>query len=65
MTYRQMAKVCRSVGMSVSNDGLAFTVCNGRLVNGDHAPEWIRRINGCTVEEAARAIQSHGEQVKD
>ncbi len=56
MTYKKAKKICREAGLFI-HDGLAFTVCNGRLVNGDQCPEWLLLFNGSCVFEAGRAIK--------
>lgn len=61
LTYRQATRVCRSLGLSVS-DGLAFTVCGGQLVNGEDAPEWLRCMNGWPVEDVASAALKESSQ---
>ena len=55
MTYRQAIRIVRNAGMSV-DDGLAFTVCGGQLVNGEDAPERIKAMNGWPVEDVAREL---------
>lgn len=55
MTMRTARKIVESAGMAVSDDGVAFTVCGGQLVNGDAAPPHIAAMNGWTVEDVARA----------
>jgi hypothetical protein len=53
--YWKALKIVRAAGMSVE-DGLAFTVCGGQLVNGEDAPDYIKEVNGSPVDEAAAAI---------
>lgn len=65
MKCRLAKQYCTLVGMSVSKDGLAFTVMGGRLTSGQEAPEWIASLNGCTVEEAVPRIAARlGEESK-
>ena len=57
MKYQYACRLVESVGMSVlEDDGLAFTVCGGELVNGDEAPPAIARMNGWDVFDIAEAI---------
>jgi hypothetical protein len=53
MTYREALKIVRHAGMSVSDDGIAFTVCGNQLVDGREAPPDIAAMNGWCVEEVA------------
>jgi hypothetical protein len=46
LTVRQVRKIVRDIGMSISEDGLAFTVCGNQLVTGSDAPDWIAELNG-------------------
>lgn len=57
MSYRADKRLVESVGMSVSADALAFTVCGGQLVSGDEAPPEIQQMNGWTVQEVAAALR--------
>jgi hypothetical protein len=43
--------------MSVSDDGVAFTVCGGQLVNGKTAPPEIARMNGWTADDIAHEMR--------
>lgn len=65
MTYAKAVKYVESLGMSVSSDGVAFTVCGSQLVDGRDAPPEILRMNGWTVDEIARnaleSSASHGD----
>lgn len=61
MKYESAMNWCKRAGLSIK-DGLAFTVSQGRLVNGEPAPSWLRRLNGCTVEEAGPLIRKHVKQ---
>ena len=56
MNYRDARDLVRSIGMSVSDDGVAFTVCGGQLVNGHEAPPEIQAMNGWTVDDVAREV---------
>ncbi len=58
MTYRQATRIVRNAGMSVE-DGLAFTVCGGQLVNGEDALEHIKAMNGWPIEAVARKLATH------
>lgn len=58
MTYKQAIKITKNLGFSVSKDGLGFTVCGGRLVNGTRCPSKLTRFNGSCVFEIARAYKS-------
>ena len=49
------AELIESIGMSV-DDGVAFTVCGGQLTDGGAASSDVQRMNGWSVEEAAREI---------
>lgn len=53
LSTRQVRKIVRDLGLSISDDGLAFTVCGGQLLNGHTAPEWIADLNGCDCFEVA------------
>lgn len=44
MSERRARKLARQLGLSISNDGLVFTVCGGQLVNGEQAPPWIAAL---------------------
>lgn len=56
--YAAALDLVRSLGMSVSDDGVAFTVCGGQLVNGEDAPPEIRAMNGWTVDEVAAEVSA-------
>jgi hypothetical protein len=56
MTTRKVRKLVRDIGMSISSDGLAFTVCGEQLVNGDDAPDWIAELNGSDCFEVVKEI---------
>ncbi|MDI3559846.1 hypothetical protein [Bradyrhizobium sp. Arg816] len=58
MKYSEQLKLVRSLGMSISDDGVAFTVCGGQLVNGEDAPPEIQDMNGWTVDDVAREVAS-------
>lgn len=45
--------------MSISDDGVAFTVCGGQLVNGEDAPLEIQAMNGWTVDDIAREVTAN------
>lgn len=52
-----MVALVEGIGMSVdADDGLAFTVCGGQLVNGDEAAPHIARMNGWPVQDVADTI---------
>lgn len=57
-TYRKAVRFVESLGMSVSSDGVAFTVCGGQLVNGETAPPEIARMNGWTVDDIALEMRA-------
>lgn len=42
--------------MSISGDGVAFTVCGSQLVSGEDASPEIAAMNGWSVEEVALAL---------
>ena len=52
MTYRQACKLVRSVGLDIV-DGLALTYSCADY------PGWVREMNGCGVEDAAKEIAAH------
>jgi hypothetical protein len=54
--YRAARRLVRSLGMSISDDGVAFTVCGGQLVGGQDAPAEIQAMNGWTVDDVAREV---------
>jgi hypothetical protein len=56
MKYSAARDLVRSFDMSVSDDGVAFTVCCSQLVNGDKAPPEIQVMNGWTVDDVAKEI---------
>lgn len=56
MKYSQKRDLVRSLGMSISDDGVAFTVCGGQLVNGQDAPPEIQSMNGWTVDDVAQEV---------
>ena len=56
MKYSVAKAFCKLAGLAVK-DGLAFTVAGGRLTSGQEAPDWIKPMNGWTVEEAGAAIK--------
>jgi hypothetical protein len=56
LDHKKCRALAESLGMSVSDDGVAFTVCGAQLVNGEPAPYWIARMNGLTVEEVAKHL---------
>lgn len=58
MTYAKAIKIVEAAGMSVSKDGLAFTVCGSQLVNGQPAPPHIQEMNGAHVLDAAAVIST-------
>lgn len=58
MAYTEDVELVEKIGMSVSDDGVAFTVCGGQLVNGWDAPPEIAEMNGWTVEEVAAAVRA-------
>ena len=58
MTYRQCLKIVRAAGMSISDDGVAFTVCGSQLVDGRDAPPEIKAMNGWAVEEVAHTLKN-------
>ena len=55
-------RIAQALGLSLgyrhSRDddsrGLAFTVCGGKLVNGEDAPEWLANMNGDCVKTISR-----------
>ena len=53
--YKRSVAIVESVGMSVE-DGLAFTVCGGQLVNGQVAPDWVVRLNGSCIYDVAEEV---------
>lgn len=55
MTHRTARKLARQLGLSISDDGLAFTVCGSQLVNGAPAPAWLAALNGNPVEDVEAA----------
>jgi hypothetical protein len=55
--YRKDVRRVESIGMSVSADGVAFTVCGGQLVSGETASPEIAGMNGWTVDDVAREIR--------
>lgn len=55
--YRKSVRFVESLGMSVSSDGIAFTVCGGQLVNGETAPPEIARMNGWTVDDVVAEMR--------
>lgn len=56
MDYRDARKLVESLGMSISGDGVAFTVCGSELINGEPAPPAIVEMNGWTVDDVAREV---------
>jgi hypothetical protein len=58
MNYSDARDLVRSLGMSVSDDGVAFTVCGGQLVNGHEAPAEIQAMNGWTVDDVAGEVMA-------
>lgn len=56
MKYSQQRDLVRSLGMSISDDGVAFTVCGGQLVNGEDAAPEIQAMNGWTVDDIAKEV---------
>ncbi len=67
-SFGDCCRIARTLGMSMgeyqSRDddsrGLAFTVCGGKLITGQPAPEWLARLNGCEVETIAREAIARG-----
>ena len=55
MTYRQACKIVRDIGMDVV-DGLALTFACASY------PDWVRDMNGWSVEDAATAIDQQLKQ---
>jgi hypothetical protein len=58
--YAEQVKIVEAAGMSVSDDGVAFTVCGGQLVNGQEAPQKIKDMNGWGVEDVAKELCKAG-----
>jgi hypothetical protein len=56
MRYSEAKKIVQAAGMAISDDGVAFTVCGGQLVNGEKAPPNIAAMNGWTVDEVAAEL---------
>lgn len=56
MDEQKAKRICRRQGLAVTKGGKCFTVCGGRLLNGQEAPDHIARLNGFCVFEAAMII---------
>lgn len=53
ITYGDHQRIAEALGMSLDDDGCAFTVFGGHLTSWEDAPDWLADLNGNDVSDIA------------